>query len=105
LLIACASGCGSKPAQKRELTAQELRGRDVFQANCAICHSAYKDEALQGPSLAGVFRKKELPGSGMPATDAHVEETIRMGRKNMPAFNTLLDDRQIADLVAFLHTL
>jgi mono/diheme cytochrome c family protein len=27
------------------------------------------------------------------------------GRRNMPPFNTLLDDQQIDDLLAFLHTL
>jgi mono/diheme cytochrome c family protein len=51
-----------------------------------------------------VFRKKELP-SGMPATDRHVRDTVKLGRRNMPAFNALLDDQQIDDLLAYLHTL
>ncbi len=41
----------------------------------------------------------------MPATDQHVRDTIVMGRRNMPPFNALLTDRQIDDLLAYLHTL
>ena len=88
----------------RTLNAQELRGRDIFQANCALCHNAYKKEPLQGPPLVGVFQKQELP-SGMPATDRHVRDTIITGRRNMPSFNGILDEKQVDDLLAFLHTL
>ena len=52
----------------------------------------------------GMFRKQALP-SGMPATDQHVKETILSGRRNMPAFHDILDEKQIQDLLAFLHTL
>lgn len=51
-----------------------------------------------------MFRKQSLP-SGMPATDEHVRNTIVSGRRNMPPFNGVLDDKQIDDLEAFLHTL
>jgi mono/diheme cytochrome c family protein len=98
-------GCQSNSAGlSRPLTPEEQHGRQVFQANCAICHNAYKREPLQGPPLVGVFHKKELP-SGMPATDQHVRDTVMMGRRNMPAFNSLLDDRQLQDLLSYLHTL
>ena len=99
------SGCNSSSArQNRALTVREQRGRDIFQENCAICHNAYKNEPLQGPPMIGVFRKKELP-SGIPATDQHVRDTILMGRRNMPPFNALLDDQQLNELLAYLHTL
>ena len=100
-LIACTPKSSTR---SRPLTPQEQSGRDLFQAYCAICHNAYKQEPLQGPSLQAMFRKQALP-SGLPATDAHVRDTILTGRRNMPPFNTLLDDQQIADLLAFLHTL
>jgi mono/diheme cytochrome c family protein len=99
------SACNSNSSrQDRPLTVQEQRGRDVFQENCAICHNAYKKEPLQGPPMVGVFRKKEL-SSGIPATDQHVRDTILLGRRNMPPFNTLLDDQQLNELLAYLHTL
>jgi mono/diheme cytochrome c family protein len=86
------------------LNPQEQSGRALFEANCKLCHNPYKNEPLQGLPLVGVFRKKELP-SGMPATDRHVRDTIKMGRRNMPPFNALLEDQQIDDLLAYLHTL
>jgi mono/diheme cytochrome c family protein len=100
-LAACNSSSSVKP---HVLTAEEQRGRDLFQANCAICHNPYKNEPLQGPPLVKVFRKQELP-SGLPANDERVRDTILMGRRNMPRFNDVLDDKQINDLIAYLHTL
>ena len=99
------SACRSNSArQPHSLTPQEQRGHDVFLANCAICHNAYKKEPLQGPPLVGVFRKHDLP-SGMPATNQHVHDTILFGRRNMPSFNGMLDEHEISDVIAFLHTL
>ncbi|HJX00282.1 MAG TPA: cytochrome c [Terriglobales bacterium] len=105
LLIALFLGCNSTSTQRsRPLTIQEQHGREIFQAHCAICHNAYRKEPLQGPPLVGVFRKKELP-SGIPATDEHVRETILTGRRNMPPFTALLDERQLNELLAYLHAL
>jgi mono/diheme cytochrome c family protein len=105
VLLSFSTACNSSsPSKPRPLTVEEQRGRELFQANCAICHNAYKKEPLQGPPLVGLFRKPELP-SGIPATDQHVKETILIGRRNMPAFSDLLDEQQINGLLAFLHTL
>jgi len=105
ILVLGFAACNRKSSKpSRPLTAQELRGREIFAANCAICHNAYKQEPLQGPPLVGMFSKRALP-SGMPATDEHVRNTIVSGRRNMPPFNGVLDDKQIDDLLAFLHTL
>ena len=101
ILTACNS---SSSATRRPLTVEEQHGRELFQASCAICHNAYKKEPLQGPPLVSMFRKEALP-SGMPATDQHVRETIITGRRNMPPFNGVLDEKELNDLMAFLHTL
>jgi len=98
-------GCSAEgKGPTHPLNAAELRGRDVFQADCSECHNAYKKEPLQGPPLVAIFRHKELP-SGIPATEQHVRDTILLGRRNMPAFNNLIDEKQLSDLMAFLHTL
>ena len=105
-LIAIASAaCSSNSSQPSPpLTTEEQHGRELFQASCAICHNAYKKEPLPGPPLVAMFRKKELP-SGLPATDDHVRDTILTGRRNMPAFKAVLDERQLNELLAYLHTL
>lgn len=100
------AGCHSAPPSKplSELTPTELQGYEIFQANCSACHYANREKSLRGPGLQALFKKKYLP-SGAPANDDRVRETIIHGRDMMPAFGDRLDDRQINDLMAYLHTL
>jgi len=86
------------------LTPQEERGRRVFEARCAVCHDAYSSNPRQGPGLQGIFRKKYLP-SGAPANDDRARDAIMFGRGNMPPSQNVLDDQQLSDLMAYLHTL
>jgi mono/diheme cytochrome c family protein len=92
----------SKPLS--ELNAQELRGHQVYQAECARCHHANSQSGLRGPGLEGVFRKKYLP-SGLPANDHNVEQSVLYGRDMMPSFENDLSQQQLNDLMAYLHTL
>lgn len=86
------------------LNAQQSAGRVVFKSNCAACHYAYSPSGLKGPGLKGLFRKKYLP-SGLPANDRFVEQTIVNGRGMMPEQGDALTNQQLADLMAYLHTL
>ena len=43
--------------------------------------------------------------SGIPANDERVTDIIVMGRAKMPGFQNKLTQQQIADLMAYLHTL
>ena len=101
-----ATGCRSlpPPTPLDQLTAQQAEGHTVFQAHCAQCHYDRKSGPLNGPSLLGVFKKPALP-SGAAATDERVTATIVHGRGNMPALGNQLDDRDISDVLAYLHTL
>jgi mono/diheme cytochrome c family protein len=102
-----AVGCGpslgpSKAAS--ELTPQEQRGRVVYQQYCASCHYANQTGDLHGPSLFAMYRKKYLP-SGAPANDERVTPVILRGHNTMPGYGNDLSDQQLADLIAYLHTL
>lgn len=76
----------------------------MYKNSCAICHRADSTAPLNGPGLKGMYRQKFLP-SGMPANDERVTEVIRMGRRNMPGYAVTYDEKQIQDIVAYLHTL
>jgi len=52
-----------------------------------------------------VFKREDLPISGMPANDDRVKDVIRIGRNKMDGFGNVLTDEQINDLLAYLHTL
>lgn len=81
-----------------------MQGHAVFQSHCAACHYANREQSLHGPGLQGMFKKHYLP-SGAPANDDRVTATILHGRNMMPAFGNELDDQQLQDLLAYLHTL
>lgn len=97
------AGCHRLPPSKplNELTPQEMRGYQVYQAHCAVCHS---EQPLHGPGLQGLFRKRYLP-SGAPANDDRVLSVIVHGRAMMPPFGNDLNEQQEQDLLAYLHTL
>jgi mono/diheme cytochrome c family protein len=107
--VALLAGCGGKDLSKETdaqlgLNAQQSAGRAVFEADCAACHYAYSSSGLKGPGLKGLFHKKYLP-SGLPANNRFVEQTIVNGRGMMPGQGEALTDQQLADLMAYLHTL
>ena len=108
LLLSLLAMCGcnrltpSKPLS--ELTPQEAAGRQVFVSRCSSCHSADTEKGMNGPGLEGLFRKPYLH-SGMAANDAQVTAVIVHGRNMMPAQGNTLSDQQLADLMAYLHTL
>jgi mono/diheme cytochrome c family protein len=86
------------------LNPQQASGRRVYDRYCAQCHEAYSSRSRSGPSLEGVFKKQFMP-SGTPANDERVGEVINLGRSKMPAFGRVLDQQQMDDLLAYLHTL
>ena len=86
------------------LNAQQAAGRRVYDQRCERCHEAYSSKDLQGPSLKHLYRKTYLP-SGAPANDDRVSEVIKYGRSKMPGFGPVLTQKQIDDLLAYLHTL
>lgn len=106
LLLACAlAGCKSvpPPTPLSQLNEQQMHGHDLFQTHCGACHYDRRDAALHGPSLLGIYKKPSLP-SGAPANDERVTVTILHGHGLMPAVRDL-DQQDVDDLLAYLHTL
>ena len=87
------------------LNAQQAAGRQIYDNYCDRCHAPYSSRGRQGPSMKGVFQRKYLPMSGMPANDDRVTDIVRFGRDKMPAYGQVLNDQQIKGLLAYLHTL
>ncbi|MGA7340541.1 MAG: cytochrome c [Terracidiphilus sp.] len=100
VLAGCRSLPPSKPAS--EWSPQEARGAAVYQQRCARCHYPTTTRGLNGPGLQAITKLKAMP-SGAPPTDERLISVILHGRGMMPA--TPLDDQQLQDLLAYLHTL
>lgn len=105
LVVMAGVGCRRypPPVPLDQLTAQQAAGRMVFNTRCAQCHYERVDNPKNGPSLASVFRKPSLH-SGAAATDERVTSTIVNGHGLMPAMGAQVDEQQIQDLLAYLHT-
>jgi mono/diheme cytochrome c family protein len=87
------------------LSEDEMHGRALFEDHCAPCHEGDHPELRkQPPKLEGLFKSKSLP-SGVPATDVQVRKTIVEGRGTMPAFDQRLSEKDVDDLVKYIHTL
>jgi mono/diheme cytochrome c family protein len=107
VLIVC-SGCDvqrRKSDAELGLNPQQAAGRRLFDQYCERCHEPYSSRDKKGRSLQGVFKKKFLSESGMPANDERVGEMIVTGRNMMPAFGQVMSQSQVQDLLAYLHTL
>jgi mono/diheme cytochrome c family protein len=87
------------------LNPQQAAGRRIYDAQCDRCHEPYSTRGKKGPGLKGMFKNTYLRESGLPANDDRVREIILYGRRDMPAFGQVLNDQQIQDLLAYLHTL
>jgi mono/diheme cytochrome c family protein len=100
------AGCKTlpPPTPLADLNPQQTRGHAVFETRCAACHYDRRNDPLHGPSLLGVFKKPALP-SGAAATDERVTATILHGRGLMPAMGKNMEQQDIDDVLAYLHTL
>jgi mono/diheme cytochrome c family protein len=98
------AGCKSLPPSKpeSEWTPEEARGAAVFHQACAKCHYPTSTRGLHGPGLQAITKIKAMP-SGAPPTDERLTAVILHGHGTMPG--TALDDQQLHDLLAYLHTL
>ncbi len=105
--IALSLGCDVEPHKSDAelgLNEQQAHGRRVFEQRCQECHFAYISRNLHGPSLQALYKKQAMT-SGIPVNDERVREVIVLGRSKMPAFGRVLTDKQVEDLIAYLHTL
>jgi mono/diheme cytochrome c family protein len=87
------------------LNPRQAAGRRVFDDRCARCHEAYSSRGKKGPGLAGLFNQQYLSKSGLPANDEQIGDIVRDGRTDMPAYGDVLTQKQMEDLMAYLHTL
>lgn len=73
-------------------------GQRLYQIHCAACHGM-RGESLM-PNAPNFAR-----GDRLMQPDMNLMTTIKLGKMAMPAFNGILRDQQIFDVVAYLRTL
>lgn len=91
LALAAAFAAGAQAADV-------VRGGQTFALHCAVCH---------GPAGQGIFpgAPKFNRGERLMQSDLALLNTVRTGKNAMPAFNGMLRDREILDVIAYIRTL
>jgi cytochrome c len=103
IVIAAALAAGFMGTPRLE-AADAAKGKEVFNAQCSVCHNADSTEKKMGPGLKGLFRHDKLVNGKKP-TEANVLEKINTGGNGMPAYKDMLSDHEKEDVVAYLKTL
>lgn len=96
-------------------------GKAIFEQQCAACHSteAGDDKTAAAPSLAGIMGRNAgattfpyspaMKKSGITWTDKHMFAYLKAPAKYVPgtrmAFAGIGDDKERADVIAYLQTL
>ena len=94
----------AKKEEPRTTKGNALKGRQVFDEQCAICHFPASNEKKIGPGLRAIFRNGKF-SNGKKVDDASMRAWIENGGVDMPSFKDSLNSQQIADLIAYLRTL
>ncbi|HUJ93622.1 MAG TPA: cytochrome c [Terriglobales bacterium] len=106
--LALTGGCETelrKTDAQLGLTPQQAAGRRIYDQHCDRCHEPYSSREKKAGSLKSVFKRQFLAKSGLPANDQQVADIVRYGRNMMPGFGQVLNQQQMDDLLAYLHTL
>ena len=74
------------------------KGRQLYAANCAICHGPTGRSVM--PNAPNFDR-----GDALLRPDFTLLASIRAGKNAMPAFQGILADREIMDVIAYVRTL
>lgn len=101
LLLGCQTAPEKKNPATMNLTAQEERGRRLYEMHCEGCHDPANPSQRNGPSMVGLYQKPTMP-SGIPARDDKVREVILDGRRMMPSYRNRLTEQQVDDMIAYL---
>lgn len=107
-IVLFALGCNverRKTDAELGLNPEQAAGRKIYDSDCARCHEPYSTRGKKGPGLKGIFKHQYLSLSGLPANDERVTDIIRLGRGEMPGFSQTMDQEQLRELLAYLHTL
>lgn len=95
-LVLAAALCGAGASAR---AADPAKGRLLYASHCAGCHGAAGRAVMPGaPDFNQSQRRLMRP-------DFTLLASIRGGKNAMPAFQGILPDRDILDVIAFLRTL
>jgi mono/diheme cytochrome c family protein len=82
-----------------------VKGKEVFEKKCSICHYADKEAKKIGPGLKGLSKRGTFTVNGNKITDEALKTWIENGDSLMPPMKETLEPAQIKDVIAYVKTL
>jgi mono/diheme cytochrome c family protein len=95
----------TKKAASHGSAGSAVRGKEVFNQKCGLCHFADNDAKKIGPGLKGISKRGTFTVNGNKVTDESLKTWIENGDTLMPPFKEVLEPAQIKDVVAYVKTL
>ena len=95
----------SKKAASHGSSGSAVKGKEVFEKKCSICHYADKDSKKIGPGLKGMYKRGTFTVNGNKVTDETLKTWIENGDSLMPPMKETLEADQIKDVIAYVKTL
>ncbi|MGB5328899.1 MAG: cytochrome c [Gammaproteobacteria bacterium] len=74
------------------------KGQSVYQQRCAMCHGRTGKGSMAGTPD---FKRRE----GLLQSDQSLLERVKAGKNACPAYQGILTDQKIYDVIAYLRTL
>ena len=101
-----------KSTEQKESLGLAKRGEDIFHkhavASCVRCHKVGNEGGVIGPAMDGIASRKDrdyIYESLINPMAQLAEGFDQLGASPMPPMNILLDEEQLADVMAYLMTL
>jgi mono/diheme cytochrome c family protein len=85
------------------MTYAQSTGADIYKAKCQMCHAA--DGSGNTPAGKSMKARPFDSPDVLKESDPDMIAIIQKGKNKMPAFAGKLTDAQIADVMAYIHTL
>jgi cytochrome c2 len=82
-----------------------VKGKEIFEKKCAMCHFAESDQKKIGPGLKGISKRGTFSVNGNKVTDESLKTWIENGDSLMPGMKDSLEPAEIKDVVAYVKTL
>jgi mono/diheme cytochrome c family protein len=99
MLSASAAAAMAQPFPAADaLTPQQLRGRNLFNQSCMVCHVKLQ---ITSPAKYG----PDLSQNALGGREDVMREVISNGTPNMPGFKYHFESDQIDAIIAYLKTL
>ncbi|PKL77538.1 MAG: hypothetical protein CVV27_05150 [Candidatus Melainabacteria bacterium HGW-Melainabacteria-1] len=83
-----------------------VAGKKIYAQRCATCHgTSGKGDGPTGKSLTPKPRDFTKAKFSFAKNDAELVAFIKKGKAPMPAWGSVLNQTQIQDVIAYIHTL